>query len=81
MIKALIVDDEVKARNVLSHYLQNFVPEVTLLRQAESVDAAIEILKVYTPDIIFLDIEMPHKNGFQLLMELKNPSNALKRMA
>jgi two-component system LytT family response regulator len=74
MIKALIVDDEVKARNVLSHYLQNFVPEVTSLRQAESVDAAIEILKVYTPDIIFLDIEMPHKNGFQLLMELKNPS-------
>ena len=63
MIKALIVDDEIKARNVLKHYLENFVPEVTELRQAESVDAALQVLYVYQPDIIFLDIEMPHKNG------------------
>ena len=74
MIKALIVDDEIKARNVLKHYLENFVPEVTELRQAESVDAALQVLYVYQPDIIFLDIEMPHKNGFQLLMEIKDPS-------
>ena len=74
MIKALIIDDEIKARNVLKHYLENFVPEVTEIRQAESVDSGLEILNVYQPDIIFLDVEMPYKNGFQLLMEIKDPS-------
>src|SRR5215213_2141972 len=74
MIKALIVDDEVKARNILKHYLENFVPEVTEIRLADSVDSALQILDVYQPDIVFLDVEMPHKNGFQLLMELKNPA-------
>jgi two-component system LytT family response regulator len=74
MIKVLIVDDEVKARNVLRHYLENFVPEVTEIRQAESVDAALGILELFEPGIIFLDVEMPHKNGFQLLLEIKNPS-------
>ena len=74
MIKALIIDDEVKARNVLKHYLENFVPEVTEIRQADSVDSGLEILHVYQPDIVFLDVEMPYKNGFQLLMEIKDPS-------
>jgi two-component system, LytTR family, response regulator len=74
MIKALIIDDEVKARNVLRHYLESFVPEVTEIRQAESVDTALQLLYTYQPDIVFLDVEMPYKNGFQLLMEIKEPS-------
>ena len=74
MIKALIIDDEVKARNVLRHYLENFLPQVTEIRQAESVDAAIGILESFQPDIVFLDVEMPHKNGFQFLIEVKDPS-------
>jgi two-component system LytT family response regulator len=74
MIKALIIDDEAKARNVLSHYLESFVPEVSEMKQADSADVAIELLKAYTPDIVFLDVEMPHKNGFQFLIEIKNPS-------
>lgn len=74
MIKALIVDDEVKARNILKHYLESFVPEVTEIRQAESVDAALDVLQVYQPDIVFLDVEMPHKNGFQFLMEIREPA-------
>ena len=73
MIKVLVVDDEVRARNVLKHYLENFVPEVTEIRQAESVDAALQVLYIYQPDIVFLDIEMPYKNGFQLLTEIKDP--------
>ena len=74
MIKALIIDDEVKARNVLKHYLENFAPQVTEIRQADSVDAAIAILDVYQPGIVFLDVEMPMKNGFQFLTEIKEPS-------
>ena len=73
MVKALIVDDEIKARKVLRHYLSSFVPEVTEIRDAESAAVAAEILQVYKPDILFLDVEMPHKNGFQFLSEISNP--------
>ncbi|MGC4039131.1 MAG: LytTR family DNA-binding domain-containing protein [Chitinophagaceae bacterium] len=74
MIKVLIVDDEQKARSVLEHYLKNFTPQVTEIRQAESAEAAAEILKTYQPGIIFLDVEMPHKNGFDFLVQIKEPS-------
>ena len=74
MIKALIIDDELKARNVLNHYVTNFIPEITEVQQADSVDSALEILKTYQPGIIFLDVEMPHKNGFDLLLALKDPT-------
>ncbi|HEU4469533.1 MAG TPA: LytTR family DNA-binding domain-containing protein [Flavisolibacter sp.] len=73
MITVLIIDDEVKARNVLRHYLESFVPQISEIRQADSVDAALDVLSVYKPDIVFLDVEMPHKNGFQFLIEVKEP--------
>lgn len=71
MIKALIVDDESKARNILRHYIDNFVSEINEVREAGSVEEALSILKEYEPDIVFLDVEMPHKNGFDFLVELK----------
>ncbi len=74
MIKALIIDDEQKARNILDHYVKNFLPEITEVRQADSVDSALEILKTYEPGIVFLDVEMPHKNGFDFLTALKEPA-------
>src|SRR5215207_7903832 len=74
MIKALIIDDEAKARNILQHYLTSVITEVSEIRQADSVNSALDILPVYQPDIVFLDVEMPHKNGFQFLMELKEPA-------
>lgn len=69
-IRALIIDDEYKARDLLKHYIETYVPEVVELRQAESVDDAIQILQHYQPDLVFLDIEMPHRNGFDFLRSL-----------
>lgn len=74
MIKALIIDDELKARNIIDHYIVNFIPEITEIKQADSVDTALEILKSYQPGIVFLDVEMPHKNGFDFLTEIKEPN-------
>ena len=74
MIKALIIDDEQKARNILDHYIKNFIPDITETKQADSVDSALEILKTYKPGIVFLDVEMPHKNGFDFLVALKDPA-------
>ncbi|MDZ4793769.1 MAG: LytTR family DNA-binding domain-containing protein [Bacteroidota bacterium] len=74
MIRALIIDDEQKARNILQHYIVNFIPEITEVQQANSVDAALELLKTYEPGIVFLDVEMPHKNGFDFLVQSQNTS-------
>lgn len=74
MIKVLIVDDEQKARSILEHYLKTLTPQVTEIRQVDSADAAIEILKTYEPGIVFLDVEMPHKNGFDFLVQLNDPA-------
>ena len=74
MIKALIIDDEYKARNVLNHYILSFIPEITEVQQADSVEAALEILKTFQPGIVFLDVEMPHKNGFDFLLSLHEPT-------
>jgi len=74
MVKALIIDDEQKARNILQHYVQNLLPEITETRLADSVDSAFSIMEDYAPDIVFLDVEMPHKSGFDFLLQLKEPA-------
>ena len=74
MIKALIIDDEQKARNVLSHYLANSVSQDIEARHADSVAEGLEVLETFMPEIVFLDVEMPHQNGFDFLIARKNPS-------
>ena len=74
MAKALIIDDEQKARSILEHYIRSFIPEITELRQAGSVSEGLEVLNTYQPDLVFLDVEMPHRNGFDFLAEVKEPA-------
>lgn len=74
MIQILIIDDEHKARNILHHYLVEFLPHAVDIRQADSAAAALETLESFTPDIVFLDVEMPVKSGFDFLMEVKSPT-------
>ncbi len=67
MIKALIVDDEEKARVTLSSLLTEYCPDIFIVAQCNNVpDAVIDINK-NNPDVVFLDIEMPDYNGFELL--------------
>lgn len=73
MLKTLIIDDEQKARNVLNHYLNNSVSQEVDVRHAESVEEALNVLDNFQPDIVFLDVEMPHQNGFEFLLARKNP--------
>lgn len=74
MIRILIIDDEHKARNILHHYLVEHIPEAMDIRQADGVDVAIAMLGEFSPDIVFLDVEMPVKSGFDFLVEVKSPS-------
>ncbi len=70
-MKALIVDDERLARNELKRLLENF-PKIEVIGEASNADEAIEMIENLKPDLLFLDIQMPGKNGFQLLEALEN---------
>lgn len=70
-IKSIIVDDEKHGRENLAGILTQHCPDVDILGEAVSVENAIELIKTHTPDLVFLDIEMPKANGFQLLEHFK----------
>jgi two-component system LytT family response regulator len=73
MIKTLIIDDEHNARELLQKMLSRYFPGKFLVCQlCESVDEAIQAIEQFQPELIFLDIQMPGKNGFDLLKELKS---------
>lgn len=74
MFKAIIVDDEKRNIETLERMLNNFCPQVKILGKAESVRAAIELMEMEMPDVLFLDIEMPGGNGFTLLEHYEDPS-------
>ncbi|WP_394748877.1 LytR/AlgR family response regulator transcription factor [Spongiimicrobium salis] len=67
--KTIIVDDERLAREEVKRALKKH-PEFELVGEADHVDAAISLIQRTVPDIIFLDIHMPEKSGFELLEEL-----------
>jgi two-component system LytT family response regulator len=66
-IKALIVDDERNNRVTLHKLIEKFCPNVEIIEECDGVDCAIDSIKNKTPDVVFLDVEMPGKNGFDLL--------------
>lgn len=68
-ISAVIVEDSRLARNELKELIKDY-PNINLLGEAENVDDGIELISKTKPDLLFLDINMPEKDGFQLLEEL-----------
>lgn len=66
-IKAIIVDDEQHCIEALQTMLQKKCPEVTVLGGVNSVKEAKDLIDDVKPDVVFLDVEMPHQNGFELL--------------
>ncbi|MCW3102948.1 MAG: DNA-binding response regulator [Bacteroidetes bacterium] len=68
-MKALLIDDERLARQELKSLLASY-PEIQVVGEANNAEAAIESIKNLKPDVIFLDIQMPGKNGFELLEEI-----------
>lgn len=67
MIKAIIIDDEMHCRKTLSILLKEYCPDVQILAQCSDGESGIEAIKKNKPDLVFLDIEMPHMNGFEML--------------
>jgi len=71
MIKAVIVDDEEDSRKILANYLAKYCVDVEVCGFGESVATGKEVIKMHNPDVVFLDIEMPFGNGFDLLDSIK----------
>lgn len=70
-LKTIIIDDEPRGIASMQRLLQINCPDVNVLGSFTDADEAIRMIKTMEPDLIFLDIAMPVKNGFDLLKELK----------
>jgi len=66
-ITAILVDDEADNRELLANLLHAYFPEIVLLGTAASVDEAYQLIVKTNPQLVFLDIQMPRANGFNLL--------------
>lgn len=70
MIRCMIIDDERLARQEMRKLLDSYL-QIEIVDEAQNADEAIEKIHKSKPDLIFLDIQMPGKNGFELLSELE----------
>src|SRR5476649_103400 len=72
MKRALIIDDEPLARLVVLEYLQNF-KDIEVLQECIDGFEGLKAIQQYQPDLIFLDIQMPKINGFEMLELIEQP--------
>jgi len=66
MKRALIIDDEPLARMVVREYLQEF-PQIEVLQECSDGFEGLKAIQQHQPDLIFLDVQMPKINGFEML--------------
>src|ERR1700755_3545213 len=76
MIRAIIIDDERLARNELKKLLMDF-PEIEVIAEAANASEGVEKIDSLNPDLIFLDIQMPGRTGFDMLSSLEKSPNVI----
>ncbi|MBS1598592.1 MAG: response regulator transcription factor [Bacteroidetes bacterium] len=72
MLKAIIIDDELKGRLALKQKIIDYCKDLSIVAEATSGEEGIEQIKKFQPNIIFLDIEMPRMDGFEMLRRIEN---------
>lgn len=73
-LRAVIIEDEANSREILGNYLLKYCPDVLLAGEAASVDEGLGLIRKTSPDLVFLDVEMPFGNAFDLLDQLPERS-------
>ncbi|WP_421804466.1 LytR/AlgR family response regulator transcription factor [Flagellimonas sp.] len=73
-LKAVIVEDEANSREILRSYLAKYCENVTLLGEGATIEEGLAQIKKHRPDLVFLDVEMPFGNAFDLLDQLPERS-------
>ena len=71
-IKSVIVEDELGAREVLKNYLGKYCPQVEVVGEAQNIKEAVPMLHELNPQLVFLDVEMPFGNAFDVLEACKD---------
>ncbi|WP_282159509.1 LytR/AlgR family response regulator transcription factor [Ulvibacterium marinum] len=69
-INAIIVEDEASSREILKNYINKYTKEVNLRGEAASIKEGLDLIKEHTLDLVFLDVEMPFGNAFDLLDQI-----------
>ncbi len=72
VLKAVIVEDEVISRETLRGYLEKYCEGVEVIGEAGSVKEGKEVIRSLSPDLVFLDVEMPFGTGFDLLEQIED---------
>ncbi|MDR1171644.1 MAG: LytTR family transcriptional regulator DNA-binding domain-containing protein, partial [Bacteroidales bacterium] len=72
MTKVIIIDDEAPARDLIRHYLQA-CPDIEIAGEADNGFAAMKLIREHSPQLIFLDVQMPKLTGFEMLELMDNP--------
>jgi len=76
MIKAIIIDDEPLARSIVQEYLAAY-NNITVVQECNDGFEGVKAIQQYKPDLLFLDIQMPKINGFEMLELIENPPAVL----
>lgn len=76
MIKAILIDDEPLARSIVAEYLQAY-PEITIAQECNDGFEGVKAIAQHKPDLIFLDIQMPKINGFEMLELIEQPPSVI----
>ncbi|WP_118976062.1 LytR/AlgR family response regulator transcription factor [Taibaiella koreensis] len=69
-ISTVIIDDEYESRKILQRFLVKYCPDIKVVAEASCIDEAIVSIRDTAPELVFLDINMPRENGFQLFNKL-----------
>src|ERR1700744_1827625 len=71
-MKAILIDDEIHCLDTLGILLADYCPEVEVIDKCWSAKKGLEAIEKERPDVLFLDVEMPVMNGFEVLEQIKN---------
>src|SRR4249919_2082335 len=75
-MKVILIDDEPLARSIIKEYLQ-YHPEMELVAECSDGFEGVKAIQQYQPDLVFLDIQMPKINGFEMLELIDRPPSII----
>jgi len=76
MIRTVLIDDEPLARSIVSEYLKSY-PEIRIMQECGDGFEGVKAIAQHKPDLIFLDIQMPKINGFEMLELIDEPPGVI----
>lgn len=71
-LQTIIVEDEANSREILRNYIAKYCPDVQLVGEASSIKEGLQLIEDNELDLVFLDVEMPYGNAFDLLDQVPN---------